>query len=323
MHCSGEEHASQSYSDALLIGAHLPIEPADMTLWRRHTTQLRSFPSASLSLLLLREDGASTGADATVATDHASQLGMGVCVWRREMLLRRLPRLASTLADPEHPHARESDPHLQRYYYMHASLLLWQEAVGVRAPASLRYIWRVEPDVLFSSPLPSLLTLSNASDADVLLPSYKHERRFPVRFGHWAANANLSFLQGVPANERLHSLVSIGRFSLRFLRLMKTRYWATGCTGYEELLLPVACKTASRGAGGFLCKLGAFGSNPWSPWEVPSLGIARMDHFRNRPEHTCSVFANALARTTNELWHPVKDRACLATTGWSKWSGIT
>ena len=87
---------------------------------------------------------------------------------------------------------------------------------------------------------------------------------------------------------------------------LNDHYWVAGRVGYEELLLPVACLRSS----GFRCKLGAFAAGSG----VPSLQLGSA-HLRNRPEHECADFASALARTTNELWHPVKDRSCLLSVG--------
>ena len=41
------------------------------------------------------------------------------------------------------------------------------------------------------------------------------------------------------------ALVSAGRFSLRFLRLL-ILLWRRGVVGYEEVFLPVACATAFK-----------------------------------------------------------------------------
>ena len=184
MRCEGEDQqANRSYSDAVLIGAHTPVQAVDLHIWRVHARQLDSSSSARLWVLLLAQEPEPTKLP-------WADRELPVCVWRYEHALWRLPKLATALADPLGPAAREVDPHLRRYYYMHTSLLLWWEAAGHRVP-SLRFIWRVEPDVLFSGPWPTLLRLANASDADLLLPGYKLERRFPAEFYHWQANANM------------------------------------------------------------------------------------------------------------------------------------
>ena len=45
------------------------------------------------------------------------------------------------------------------YYYMHGSLLLWNDTVGEAYPNYER-IWRIEPDVFFSGSASTLIELS-------------------------------------------------------------------------------------------------------------------------------------------------------------------
>ena len=458
--CASREGANASYAEAVFIGAHIPVPPTDLVLWRRLAGEMRGRRTASLWLLLLKEthqqqhdassdatvdhDSSRWFADGVVASDdeavgesaeaalrYSEQLDIGVCVWQREAVMLRLPRLALALDDPTGPHAHEEDPHLRRYYWMHTCLALWYEATGawrnralscqktrpswrpgqslskpdwprvadarscsvlplrgrtasahrrqiwpkraspcLQHAGALTHLWRIEPDVIFSGKLPALLDLAAASfaaleldpsddpsydrqiisalhcaamclspnrlysdvlapdththrRADVLLPSFKTQESDEklakvyrledwARFPHWRTNENMSFLRGVPAKNRRHSLVSVGRYSLPFLKHLLAAYWEQGSTGYEELLLPVACQTAydrhvQGKPGGFKCVLGAFGPGGG----VASLFNASANHIRYRPEVECAEVAAAVAQRTNELWHPVKNRACL------------
>ena len=48
-----------------------------------------------------------------------------------------------------------------------------------------------------------------------------------------------------PPPRRVRALVSVGRYSRRFLELLWRWYWSTGVVGFEEILLPVACAAAA------------------------------------------------------------------------------
>ena len=157
--CASREGANASYAEAVFIGAHIPVPPTDLVLWRRLAGEMRGRRTASLWLLLLKEthqqqhdassdatvdhDSSRWFADGVVASDdeavgesaeaalrYSEQLDIGVCVWQREAVMLRLPRLALALDDPTGPHAHEEDPHLRRYYWMHTCLALWYEATG-------------------------------------------------------------------------------------------------------------------------------------------------------------------------------------------------
>ena len=60
-----------------------------------------------------------------------------MCAWRKEQVFERLPRLKFALAQSE-GYQRETDPHIAMYYYMHASLFLWNGTPRHPPAAALR-----------------------------------------------------------------------------------------------------------------------------------------------------------------------------------------
>lgn len=200
--------------------------------------------------------------------------------------------------------------HIRRYFYFHSSLLLWNQSFGQHYPA-LRYMWRLEPDVLFAGSWATLLertdpmTISHhpgrttTRDADVLLPRVTLQDHDPG-YPHWAFNHE--YLKTVPSSKRAYSLVSIGRYSLRFLGHMALR-WAAGLLVYEEILLPTTCLVL----GTSKCKLGMF-----STLKRAAAGEEGRvaDYFRYKPAWDCGQFLRSAARGTQDIWHPVKHRSC-------------
>ena len=154
--------------------------------------------------------------------------------------------------------------------------------------------------VLYSAPLETMLRLAARDDADVLLPYYTKQANSPG-YGHWWHNEAIA--NEVPAALRVYSLVSIGRYSSRFLASMARR-WAQGVIGYEEISLPVTCAmlnhTAGRSPHGWPCRLGHF----------TSTRSITPNHFRFRPDHPCDDFLAARQQSEGDVWHPVKERRC-------------
>ena len=92
------------------------------------------------------------------------------------------------------------------------------------------------------------------------------------------------------------SLVCVGRYSLAFIRHVMWPQWTDGTLAYEEIFLPTSC-FAARGGN---CSVVTFGS----------LVDARRVVFR--PYWDCSLFRPTWSSPTLELWHPIKDAACVA-----------
>jgi len=125
-------------------------------------------------------------------------------------------------------------------------------------------------------------------------------------YSHWARHANSTLLRQVPEVRRLRALVSIGRYSSRFLHLLRRWFWSRGIVGFEEILLPVACASAAANVWRYgPCTMAALSSGSG----VRSHHLA--SHFQYRPVIPCDEFVVALAASTNELWHPVKERECV------------
>ena len=104
-------------------------------------------------------------------------------------------------------------------------------------------------------------------------------------------------------------------YSTRFLRLL-TLLWRRGVVGYEEILLPVACATAFKYHSlfkGDSCTMAAFSAGAGVPsllLATPALMSCKAS-FRFRPEVECADFVEARRQEQNQLYHPVKERACI------------
>jgi len=334
----------------VVSASHAPVTAADERLLARAARELREAdPNANASRLwlLLHAD---TLDEQTAAHARAVQqrvAGLGVCVWTPEHVWRALPQLRAALDDSEAyrsytaPLGRTGGggdrAYLRRYWWMHTALVLWLSTAIGKQHTSLRHVWRFEPDVQFAGSLATLLNLVSRgahANADLLLPRFVSQAQEPAyganatggRFAsHWEANEHL--FPALPTAKRLFSLVSAGRFSLRFLRLLAL-LWRRGVVGYEELLLPAACLTAGKHMSMFrdarACRMAAFSAGAG----VPSLSLAsgrchdtddsvcasRCRHisFRYAPEMACGSFLQALQLRQNQLWHPVKERGCLS-----------
>uniref|UniRef100_A0A7S4F3N6 Protein xylosyltransferase n=1 Tax=Chrysotila carterae TaxID=13221 RepID=A0A7S4F3N6_CHRCT len=288
--------------DVFLMGMHLPLPSEEVRLLRWRVEQLKG-STGILWALLLRAPLALLNASAVSAIALSS--GAGVCVWDFRGLVRRFPKIGPAL-NHSYGYPRETDEHLKRYYWLHLSLLLWNETVG-EAHENSKWLWRVEPDVHFAGSLSSLLEATQQDPADLMLHKFiQMKNPDDVDYYHWERHPGL--LRHVPMSKRVHSLVSIGRYSHKFLKMVRRRYWQQGLTGYEEILLPVACATAGGSAKrrAEACEMAALSPGAG----VRNLHLAK--HFRYRPEFTCEEFLQSYRRQENVLWHPVKNASCLA-----------
>lgn len=86
----------------------------------------------------------------------------------------------------------------------------------------MRYVWRLEPDALFSGRMDELVALTRGNDADVLLSQTHTEVENRLTYPHFARNSKL--LHGVPQSKRVYALVCVGRFSSSFLDEMASRW---------------------------------------------------------------------------------------------------
>mmetsp|Transcript_2322 Transcript_2322/g.7626 ORF Transcript_2322/g.7626 Transcript_2322/m.7626 type:complete len:168 (+) Transcript_2322:71-574(+) len=139
-------------TELLFLGTHTPVDTtaSRLTAWRNSAMP----PHAELWQLLLHEDLASKPRTAAAA----AAAGVAACAWTPSQLFARLPRLARSLST-NRAYQLEQTKYLRRYYYMHGSLLLWNDTMGEAYPNYER-IWRIEPDVFFSGSASTLIELS-------------------------------------------------------------------------------------------------------------------------------------------------------------------
>jgi hypothetical protein len=227
----------------------------------------------------------------------------GVAVWGEKVVWQMFPRLEEAVAT--HPHIREEQPYLRMYYWFHASLPVWFARYGSCYP-KVRYIWRVESDVLWTGPIDQLISLASKDGADVLLPHAYLEEEVAYRYPHFARQ---NFLADVPAGNRVFALVCIGRYSRSFLLGTMVRRWERGVVGYEEILLPTTCLNSTG------CKLSGF--NGWENAAGNHVTFRVADKcVRNNCTGRfwdCEEYLHdrRLKNGTLDLWHPVKERGCL------------
>eukprot|EP00316_Scyphosphaera_apsteinii_P002260 CAMPEP_0119307680 /NCGR_PEP_ID=MMETSP1333-20130426/8104_1 /TAXON_ID=418940 /ORGANISM="Scyphosphaera apsteinii, Strain RCC1455" /LENGTH=304 /DNA_ID=CAMNT_0007311275 /DNA_START=49 /DNA_END=960 /DNA_ORIENTATION=- len=219
--------------------------------------------------------------------------GTQICEWDETVLHVFFPRLEYGLAtNPAFNRTRHAN--LKRYFYFHASLMVWFASYGQQPRfLALKYLWRLEPDVLYSGRISALIGGMANVHADVLLPKLISWER-NSDYTHWKKNA--PFLKQVPPNKWVWSLVSIGRYSTTFIQHKMAPQWAAGIVAYEEISLPVTCLKSAD------CTLKPLGTS--------TKPHVNMSQFRFRPEHNCSDFLAAVQASRFGLWHPVKEREC-------------
>jgi hypothetical protein len=229
----------------------------------------------------------------------------GIYVWGEKAIWKRYPRLAEALKT--HPYMQREVSYLQKYYWFHAALNLWFAAFGACSP-HVRYIWRLETDVVWTGSLDQLILLSNDDTADVLLPPTFAEGKSRLARGYYHFGYQ-TFLKDVPMDKHVFALVCVGRYSKHFLTNVMDNRWSQGIGGYEEVLLPTTCLNTTG------CRLSQF-----SGWTNVAGNHVR---FRvNDPSPTggptprkweCKEYLDSrkLKGGTLDLWHPVKDRGCI------------
>mmetsp|Transcript_50982 Transcript_50982/g.108939 ORF Transcript_50982/g.108939 Transcript_50982/m.108939 type:complete len:320 (-) Transcript_50982:231-1190(-) len=281
--------------EQIMFFASHSLDTVDARLYLHYSRQLRFAlqPTRTRLWLLLYQ---SKLPDVRIAPAEATAIEGGACSWGDGALRAVFPRLASAI-DTNADISRTPQVNHRRYWWFHASLLLWNRSFGHAYPR-LRYWWRVEPDVLFSGSWADLLLRTSRRDEDVVLPrliSYAHDPTYP----HWPLNQHL--LRDVPNDQWLYSLVSIGRYSSRFIAHM-AREWRAGAIGYEEVSLPMGCVKLGRDR----CRLASFQRLRSGGWRTSYIA----NYFRYRPAWKCGEFLLAAASHTQEIWHPVKNRTC-------------
>ena len=273
---------TSSVVQLVFMALHEPDE-TDERMVNQYVKQLeRSVPAAGLWVLLFGD------ADPTPAMAWEAP----VFRWCERALHQALPELAFAVGRSLRAMANEPIQNHATYYYFTASLLLWHQQLSSSYP-SLRYFWRLEPDAVFTGSLAALVGLTASVTTDVLLPMVYTQKQTYNTYPHWQVNR--AALQGVPPRQRVWSLVSLARYSTRFIVEMMPRRWReSGRVIYEEIGLPVTCLTTRQ------CSLAHFGYHS-------ALG----KRIRYSPEWRCQSFLRSREQCWHELWHPVKDRRCL------------
>ena len=295
-----------SVTDLVFYATHeLATDGVDARLFRHYSAMLREAKDpvvARLWVLLHHErDGLD---DVRLLDRESAAVGGGVCRWSFGTLRRALPALASRTRNASAAYATRfsssQGENYRRYFYFHASLLLWNMSFGHAYPR-VKYYWRFEPDVLFNSRLNRLVELAAADDADLLLGNKYNSHLDRPDWPHFALNRHV--LGHLPEKEWVFSLVSLSRLSRRFFHTMARR-WTAGESAYEEVFLPMSCLPQDG------CRRSSF----------HDIGRHRSAHselvkfFRYIPCWRCLHFlghADAQHHDDRvEIWHPVKRRAC-------------
>jgi len=277
---------------ALFFATHVMDDP-DTALVRDYVLDLAQQKSAAkLSVLYYRPATSpqpmSTG-EAGDLRRVARLTGTTLHVWSEDDLFALFPALERSLS--KSASLAQTPRAFKRYFFFHASLLLWNSTWGHLYP-QLEYFWRLEPDALYAGRLSRMISSSAHVHADLLLPNIESESQTPD-WPHWGRNHEL--IASVPARKRHMSLVSFGRYSGTFLRVL-ARQWEVGAVGYEEISLPTWCALSDH------CSMESF-------WQRSHIKSAKKCVWR--PAWNCSAYLEARRRETQELWHPVKDRSCL------------
>lgn len=292
--------ADEVLRQAVFLATH-ELGDIDVRLARHYVSDLASnHVAARLFILLFRtESSAPLGAtELSKWRMREKESGAEIFLWNEIGLRRLFPALGEALTSSAG--LAKTPRKVAKYFFFHASLLLWHATIGSRYP-NLEYFWRIEPDAMFAGRLGDMVQLAWPVRADVLLPHIQSEAQNPG-WPHWRRNewGTGAMLKGIPAAQRLMSLVPIGRYSLRFLNItMAGAWWARGRIGYEEISLPTACASASSQEQ---CTLENF-------YTTAKIHSAKRVIYR--PVWECEAFLTARQQETHELWHPVKNRSCL------------
>ena len=221
-----------------------------------------------------------------------------VWLWSDAMVFDLFPRLPAAIAT--NPGLRVEQHYVGRYYWSLASLYVWLRTFGRTYP-NLRHLWRTELDVVYLGPFGfgGMVERASAIAADVLLPPPMPRHIVEAQYSYVHFRRNRQWLERFPARAHAFALVSIGRYSLAFLRDLMAPQWRQGAICYEEVSLATTCK----GSPG--CTLKSLDE----AFEVRPL--------QYRPMKSCDQLCSRVAHELRhwcgrpELWHPVKERECL------------
>lgn len=338
----------RSQVEQIIFLATHTLKDVEPPLLRRYQKELaetvnagRARPRAEIWVLLYQPKDRSKVAyfDLTASTELRAQ----IAVWGDLARDHALPEMKKALDNHwgfQHP----NETYLKTYFYQHTGLFLWFCEFRGAYPA-LKFIWRMEPDVMVSDTLGSLLIRSARDQiSDVLLPKLSSRSQAPLygcskqrfrigeKYGeelhlrtsgqespcttHWTLNTPILHLTR-HGEQPVFTIVPVGRFSVRFITETMPKFWHNGTVGYEEMLLPMVCKYSDE------CNLGHF--NDYTSVSAEAVLF--------RPIWPCLFFLKALVRPppalkkpkshhrTNKyaahqtpkpmLFHPVKNRSCV------------
>lgn len=276
----------------VLLATHA-ISREDARLWGQYASELLAQPSLRAHAWLLLFRGKVSRSPSDLVLRRWRSLGGFVCPWSERDVFSLFPRLPHAIRSSRalNRTRRAHEPaYISHYFWFHASLALWRRWHG-EAYAGVRFFWRLEPDVLFSGKIGTLIRWSAEIGAvDVLLPRlYRNDM---PSFAHFVRDWER--FAGLPLSGRAWSLVCFGRFSARFLSLME-HLWSRGTIGYEEQFLPAACLMAPN------CTIAHIGSGLANGTGM-IIGASRV---RYRPSWSCDDFLTAVRLAATCTCHHV------------------
>ena len=215
-------HVTRCNQAGSLAGCQADI--ADAKLLELYVRELIGQPSTGVWLMLYREgyDRFTRVRMSDSATDSTNSSCLGFCAdgviaWGEHAVWKEYPRLAVALT--QHPHVRKEIWYLQKYYWFHSALGVWLRNYGVCYPR-LKYLWRLETDVLWTGTIDQLVSLAGNDHADVLLPTTYGENR--TRLARRCAICKAARMPNLClARSTLH-------FALSVITILSTRrFWRT------------------------------------------------------------------------------------------------
>ena len=296
-----------SVDQIVLLATHV-VDRVDARIWGEYYAPgiRRSLPQTELWLLAYHETAwPPVGAYYETADERArferkarelvgwqATHTLQTCLWSNRDVAREYPamRSAATLLPK-----MESQVHLRRYYWFHASLGVFRAVHGHAYP-NVRYFWRIEPDVVpawaGTAPLAGMLAAAaRASTADVLLPQTCSQVDCPW-YPHFGRPASKKLLAGIPEEKRLWTLVCVGRYSAAFVRGMEAEVWRPARIAYEEVLLPTRCRNDRN------CVLERLVHPATIQWKPDDWSWS------------CNDVISSARRDDGYIFHPMKARAC-------------
>lgn len=238
------------------------MDHRDLALYRLYSRELQSQPKTSFWAILLHSgyDKMSRVQLTLTKADKCCQAcAENIIAYGEQAVWRMYPRLGEAVK--AHPDIQEWESRGQDYKYIgfyhwfHASMAMWYAHYG-NCFHELKYVWRLEPDVLWTGTIDTLISLaSEDTTSDVLLPTtWTENKSFSAR--KYQFFLTQPFLKFVADDCHVYTYVSVGRYSTKFLFEIMDRLWKDGVVGYEEVFLPSACLNTSG------CQLGLL--NGWT-----------------------------------------------------------